>query len=57
MKKKYKYKFFFSTGSVHGKVDEIVEFDEPQTEEELEEWFNRWLVNFDSGWYEVEDET
>ena len=44
-----------NTGSVHGKREEIVEFEDEADADEIQEAFDDWINNFDCGWHEVEE--
>jgi len=48
-------RFYLDSGYVGAKKEEIVEFDDDVTMDEIQEAFDLWLGNFDMGWHEVED--
>ena len=43
-------------GLAYAGCDEIVEFDDDVTEEEISETYEEWLQEQGSGWYYYEDE-
>jgi hypothetical protein len=49
-------RFFLDVGMQGAKQEEIVEFDDDATDEEIKEAFTDWMSNFDSGWHEVDDQ-
>lgn len=48
-------RFYLNNGYANSTREEIVEFENNTTEEEIQEAFDMWLGNFDMGWHEVED--
>ena len=52
-----KVEFYASTGYVGCERQEIVEFDDDATKDEIEEEFQCWLDNYcDIGWNVIEDD-
>jgi len=52
-----KYKFTLSIGISNSKQEDVFEFDDDVTKEELEEWYIDWMNNnLDGGWHEVEED-
>lgn len=51
-----KIRFYLYAGSIHGKAEEIVEFEDDAEAEEIQEVFDDWLGNFDMGWHDVEED-
>jgi len=51
-----KYKFYFSTGYVNCAREEIMEFEDDATEEEVKEAFMDWLwERSDANWWEIDE--
>ena len=50
-----KIRFYLNKGNVHGNIEDIIEFEDDATGEEIQEAFDDWLNNLDMGWHEIED--
>ena len=50
-----KIRFYLNSGYVGAQREEIFEFEDDVTMDEIQEAFDTWLTNFDMGWLEVED--
>lgn len=51
----FKIKFYLDSGYVGGKREEIVEFEDGTTEDEITKVYTEWIAEY-GGWYEVDDD-